>query len=97
MKVVWAQRALEDRREIYSYIEADDPRAAVIVDERIASAVTRLKDFPESGRLGRVEDTREIVIARTPYIAPYRVTGNIVRILRVIHSARIWPDELPDV
>jgi toxin ParE1/3/4 len=97
VKVVWAQRALEDRREIYSYIEADDPRAAVMVDERIASAVTRLKDFPESGRPGRVEDTREIVIARTAYIAPYRVIGNIVRILRVIHSARIWPDEFPDV
>jgi toxin ParE1/3/4 len=43
-----------------------------------------------------VEDTRELVIARTPYIAPYRIEGEVVRILRVIHGARIWPDEIPD-
>lgn len=96
MKLLWSQRALEDRRAIYEYIEADDPRTAVKVDGRIAHAVLRLQDFPESGRVGRVEDTRELVIARTSYIAPYRITGNIVRILRVIHSARIWPDEIPD-
>jgi toxin ParE1/3/4 len=96
VKLVWSQHALEDRRAIYDYIEADDPRTAIIVDERIAHAVLRLQDFPESGRIGRVEDTRELVIARTSYIAPYRIIGNSVRILRVIHSARIWPDEIPD-
>ena len=94
MKLIWSRRALEDRRAIYSYIEADDPRAAVIVDEHIASAVQRLKKFPRSGRSGRVENTRELVIARTPYIAPYRITEDTVRILRVILGARIWPDEI---
>lgn len=94
MKLVWRQRALEDRRAIFDYIETEDPRAAVKVDSRIAAATRRLIDFPNSGRPGRVEDTRELVIARTPYIAPYRIKGDVVRILRVIHGARIWPDEL---
>lgn len=67
-----------------------------MLDERIAAAVRRLMDFPDSGRPGRVEDTRELVIARTPYVAPYRVTGDVVRILRVVHGARIWPDEIVD-
>jgi toxin ParE1/3/4 len=41
-------------------------------------------------------DTRELVITRTPYIAPYRIEGDVVRILRVIHGAQIWPDEISD-
>lgn len=96
MKLVWTQRALEDRRAIFDDIEAEDPRAALAVDDRIASASRRLINFPNSGRPGRVENTRELVITRTAYIAPYRIEGNVVRILRVIHGARIWPDEIPD-
>lgn len=92
MKLVWSQRALEDRRAIFDYIEADDPLAAVLVDDRIRDATWRLVDFPESGRPGRVEGTRELVIARTPYIAPYETGDGVVRILRVIHGARMWPD-----
>jgi plasmid stabilization system protein ParE len=48
------------------------------------------------GRPGRVIDTRELVIDRTPYIAAYRITGDKVRILRVLHGARQWPDEMPE-
>ena len=92
MKLVWSRRALEDRRAIFDYIEADNPRAAVLVDDRIRDATRRLIEFPESGRPGRVEGTRELVIARTPYIAPYETGDGVVRILRVIHGARIWPD-----
>lgn len=66
------------------------------MDERIAEAARRLIDFPQSGRPGRVDGTRELVIARTSYVAPYLVDGNVVRILRVIHGARIWPVEIPD-
>ncbi len=94
MYLVWAQLALEDRRAIFDYIETDDPLAAVTVDDRIAAATRRLIDFPNSGRSGRVEGTRELVIGRTPYIAPYRIEGDVVRILRIIHGARIWPDAL---
>ncbi len=92
MKLVWSQRALEDRRAIFDYIEADDPLAAVLVDDRIRAATWRLVEFPESGRPGRVEGTRELVIARTSYIAPYEIGDDVVRVLRVIHGARMWPD-----
>jgi addiction module RelE/StbE family toxin len=90
----WSPRALDDRRSIYAYIEADDPRAAVMVDERIQLATLRLVEFPQSCRVGRVEGTRELVITRTPYVAPYLVEGDVVRILRVLHGARTWPDDL---
>jgi len=96
VKLVWTAYALADRREIFSFIEADDPRAAVMVDERIENAMWRLIDFPESGRIGRIDGTRELVVAQTSYVAAYQISDKAVRILRVIHGARIWPDEIPD-
>jgi toxin ParE1/3/4 len=96
LKLEWSAFALDDRDEIFSYIEQDDPRAAVDVDDRISAQVTRLMQFPESGRPGRVEDTRELVIDRTPYIAAYRITGDTVRVLRVLHGAQQWPPDMPD-
>jgi toxin ParE1/3/4 len=63
----------------------------VHVDEQIVAAVRRLIEFPESGRPGRVAGTRELVIPRTPYIAAYLVIPEMVRILRVLHGAQIWP------
>jgi addiction module RelE/StbE family toxin len=57
--------------------------------------VEGLMKFPEMGRPGRVDGTRELVIQRTSYIAAYRITGTTVRILRVLHGAQMWPEELP--
>jgi toxin ParE1/3/4 len=96
VKLIWTAYALADRREIFSFIEADDPRAAVMVDERIENAMRRLIDYPESGRIGRVDGTRELVVAQTSYVAAYQISDDAVRILRVIHGARSWPDEMTD-
>lgn len=94
MRLTWSAFALADRDDIFTHIEADSPRAAVAVDEHIAQAVLRLVEFPESGRSGRVPGTRELVIPRTPYIAAYALIPDRIRILRVLHGARMWPDDL---
>lgn len=94
MKLVWSAFALSDRDGIFTHIETDSPSAAIAVDERIVAATRRLRDFPESGRPGRVTDTRELIITGTSYIAAYQVTGELIRILRVLHGAQQWPDEL---
>jgi addiction module RelE/StbE family toxin len=96
MRLEWSVFALADREAIFDYIEADSPRAAIAVDERIQARVEGLAQFPEMGRVGRVEGTRELVISRTPYIAAYRIAGDTVRILRVLHGAQQWPDEMPE-
>src|SRR6266481_7310668 len=85
-------RRLEDIRE---RIAADNPAAAIRMIERIRAAVTRLAGSPALGRPGRVAGTRELVIPRTPYIVPYRVTGDVVQIITVLHDAQRWPDKLP--
>lgn len=96
MRLEWSAFAIEDRDAIFDYIEEDSPRAAVVVDDRIRVQVRQLLQYPETGRPGRVDGTRELVIRHTPYIAAYRVSGNVVRILRVLHSAQQWPDEILD-
>ena len=39
-----------------------------MVDERLAQQIEVLIDHPEFGRPGRVIDTRELVISKTPYL-----------------------------
>jgi toxin ParE1/3/4 len=55
--------------------------------------VGRPADYSNLGRTGRVAGTRELVIAGLPYIVPYYLKGQEVRILAVMHAARKWPDE----
>ena len=66
MKLEWSPAAMADRDAIFDYIEQDDPRAAALVDERIAMAAERLIAFPNSAHPGRVDDTRELLVGRTP-------------------------------
>lgn len=93
MRIVWTRWAVADRGEIFDYIEGESPSAAVAVDQRIAAAVGALSSTPLIGRPGRVEATRELVVGRTPFIVVYRVEPPLVRVLRVLHGARRWPDE----
>jgi plasmid stabilization system protein ParE len=58
---------------------------------RIVKAVATLPEFPQSGRPGRRAGTRELVVAKTPFVVAYRVRGDLVEILRVLHGARRWP------
>ena len=95
MRLEWSRFAQTDREAIFDYIEADSPQAAITVDDRIRQQVEELMKFPEIGRPGRIDGTRELIIQRTPYIAAYRIAGKTIRILRVLHGAQMWPQELP--
>ena len=96
MRIEWSLFAQADRDAIFDYIEADNPRAAISVDECLRGQVEKLAKFPELGRPGRVERTRELVILQTPYIAAYRIVGDTVLILRVLHGARQWPEDVSE-
>lgn len=95
MKLTWSAFALSDRDAIFTYVETDNPAAAVLIDERIVATARRLLAFPASGRVGRIAGTRELVINGTPYIAAYTITETIVRILRVLHGAQERPENMP--
>jgi toxin ParE1/3/4 len=92
--VRWLRRALENLEEEFAFAARDDPVAAERLVERIASNVARLEKHPALGRPGRLPNTRELIIAGTSYIVPYRVRGQAIEILRVFHGRRKWPRNL---
>lgn len=62
MRLFWTPEALDDRRAIYEYIEADNPLAAVRLDELFSDKARHLIAHPRLGRVGRVSGTRELVV-----------------------------------
>jgi toxin ParE1/3/4 len=91
MQVRWLKKALQNLEQMYQYISADNPDAAVKTIIKIQSAVEQLASFPNIGKVGRVEGTRELVIGNTPYFVVYRVKGQRVEILRILHGSRKYP------
>lgn len=92
MQVRWLRKALRNLDDEATYIAADDARAARLVVERVLDAVAMLEAQPGLGRPGRVPGTRELIVAKTRYIIPYRVQGTTVEVLRVFHTSRRLPD-----
>ena len=90
MELFWTPEAIQDRDEIYDYIEADNPVTVLALDELFSEKAGRLVDHPGLGRLGRVAGTRELVAHRN-YILIYDLVGDLMRVLRVLHVARQWP------
>jgi toxin ParE1/3/4 len=90
-RLLWSLDAEADLDAITDYIAEDDPKAAVTLRDEIENRLAMLGLRPKLGRRGRVKGTREMVLAGTPYIGVYRVAGEDVLILRVLHGARRWP------
>lgn len=90
MELFWTPEATKDREAIYDHIEADNPSAALALDELFADNAGHLVNYPYIGKVGRVSGTRELIVHRN-YMLIYDTSGNMVRILRVMHAARQWP------
>ena len=93
--VFWLQEALTDLRGIHAYIARDNPAAARRVIKKIRDDVDILKEHPGIGRAGRLEGTRELVIRQYPYIVAYRLANSEAHVLAVVHTSRLWPEQLP--
>ena len=48
--------------------------------------------MPLSGRIGRIDGTREAVVPRSPYIVVYEILEQTVYILGIWHATRQWPE-----
>jgi len=91
VKLRWTDGAVKDLQAARDYLEAEDPRAAWDAINRIMSAVERLEQFPQMGRPGRVDRSRELVVTGTPFVVAYRLKGESIQVLAVLHGARKWP------
>lgn len=90
MKLVWLPAAQRLRFAQLDYIAERNAHAAVRMDTETAAQANHLREHPDMGRTGRVKDTREMVIQRTPFILVYRVRPQPPRIevLRVLQGAQ---------
>ena len=94
MRVRWLTLALDDLDHALDFIDTDNPEAAKRVARKIWKASQLLAKQPAMGRPGRVTGTRECVVQGTPYILGYRVCDDALEVLRVLHAAMEWPDQL---
>jgi toxin ParE1/3/4 len=94
MALRWLNAALSDLRAIKAYIAEENPQAADRVIASIRSEANVLVKQPNIGRVGRIFDTRELVISHYPYIVAYREQSGDVEILAVVHTSRRWPEQL---
>ena len=86
----WKAAAIADLMAIVDYISEDNPDAAQALKDEIEQKVSRLSEFPQRHRLGRVAGTRELVV-RPNYLVIYADNPDSVTILRVLHAAQQWP------
>ena len=94
--VVWSEAALRELDKAIAYIAARNPDAARRVLAEIRKAGARL-GVVATGRRGRVTGTYEKTVTGRPYIVAYAIDplpegGERVVILRVIRTARNWPE-----
>jgi toxin ParE1/3/4 len=90
MRVRWTTDAADDLERICDYVARERPEAARRLALDVLQAIEGLRTFPNRGRPGRVQGTRELVLTR-PFLAVYEVREEEVQVLRILHGARQWP------
>ena len=85
-KLRWTRRALGRLDEIAAYIAKDNPVRAQSFVRELRQKLEILKTH-QLGTPGRVYGTKELVL-HPNYIAVYRVKGDEVQILTVLHTAQ---------
>ncbi len=92
MRIEWSAHAVADLEAISAYVEQDRTlETANRVARAIYDAAQSLRRLPHRGRAGRIENTRELVMPRLPYLLVYRVYEDRVVILNIVHGAQRWP------
>lgn len=94
MKILFTPTGRRQFLEAVAYIYRDNPLAAVSFRKKAEKILSRLKKFPESGRLvPEFSDLpfREMIVR--PYRFFYRIKDETIWIIGVWHSAQL-PQEL---
>lgn len=92
MRLAWTEAAIADLRALEAFFREDNPCAARRQAQAVIAAANNLIRFPEAGRSGRRPGTRELIVPRTACIVAYRLRGDSVELLRVLHGRQRWPD-----
>jgi toxin ParE1/3/4 len=91
MRIRWTPAATADLQHISDYLKEHHPRYRQPTMRKLYEAVRALKQWPQRGRIGREEGTRELLFSPMPYVVVYRVTEQSVEVLRIYHTAQDRP------
>ncbi len=97
MILVWLPSANKTRDAQLDYIAKDSVLAAIDQDSEIERQVDMLLNHPNMGKPGRVKTSRELVISRTSFIVVYRIRGERIEVLRVLHGSQQSPRNMRDM
>jgi toxin ParE1/3/4 len=92
VKVLWSAASLSHLQQVVDYLQGETSGGATTIRRRILETKRRIGQMPYSGKVGRIDGTREAVVPRTPFILVYRVSEKTLDILGIWHAARLWPE-----
>ncbi|MBD8893567.1 type II toxin-antitoxin system RelE/ParE family toxin [Labrenzia suaedae] len=90
MPLEWSSEAERDVANIVGYIRDRNPQAAHKILDLIDEKAARLPINPKMCRKGRMPGTREMLVTPS-YVLIYEESSAGVRVLRVLHTAQMWP------
>ena len=91
MQLRWTEEAADDLERIADYLLIQAPGRAPKLLRDVYDAPSTLLTFPNRGRPGKREGTRELVLTPLPYIVVYKVLGDVIFVVRILHGAQQWP------
>ena len=83
----WSERAKRDLAMLSAYTAKHSPRGARRVVRRILKRIDDLVEMPEQGSL-LPKGLRRLEVTQTPYLLIFKLEGDEVRIVRILHGRR---------
>lgn len=91
MQLRWTAEAADDLGRIADYLLTHAPGRASELVRAVYDAPSTLLTFPNRGRPGKKEGTRELVLSPLPYVVVYTVRADVIFVVRILHGAQKWP------
>ena len=93
MRVRLAEPAIQDLEAIGRWLGANAVQWLARTEDAFRHSFELLAEFPELGRPGRINKTREYPVNRTPYMLVYTILEDTLWVQCIIHKSRQWPAE----
>lgn len=88
MRLVFSQCFRDELKHEYEFLRRENPDAARRVVERIVKSCRRLREFPQSGRIGRLVGAWELIVPGLRYVIAYDIGEDRIELLMLFHTSR---------
>lgn len=90
MKIIWSRKAVSDLVCLEDFLASENDAAAAKAVQSLVTTADRLLNFPRIGeRLDRYDPLEVRRIFAGPYELRYRVTADVIFILRLWHGREL--------